>query len=188
MKELLDLSSQFNDENLVINLEIKSTPVEEKLTPKPHEYVKLVIDEVKKSKIKENIIISSFDWRILKEIENQSPEISRGYLTYEQEIGIKIKKMTYDKSPWMNFLSFPNNLELPKIIKNLGGKAWHVYRKDITKKSVEIAHDENLTVNVWTVNKEYDMLTMIDYGVDGIMTDYPLRLKELCEKRNIKWF
>ena len=80
------------------------------------------------------------------------------------------------------------DLELPKIIKNLGGKAWHVYRKDITKKSVEIAHDENLTVNVWTVNKEYDMLTMIDYGVDGIMTDYPLRLKELCEKRNIKWF
>ena len=79
------------------------------LTPKPHEYVKLVIEEVKKSKIKENIIISSFDWRILKEIENQSPEISRGYLTYEQEIGIKIKKMTYDKSPWMNFLSFPNN-------------------------------------------------------------------------------
>ena len=48
LKELLDLSSQFNDENLVINLEIKSTPVEEKLTPKPHEYVKLVIDEVKK--------------------------------------------------------------------------------------------------------------------------------------------
>ena len=188
LSELLDLSSQYNDENLVVNLEIKSTPVEEMLTPKPHEYVKLVIEEVKKSKIKENIIISSFDWRILKEIENQSPEISRGYLTYEQEIGIKIKKMTYDKSPWMNFLSFPNNLELPKIIKNLGGKAWHVYRKDITKKSIEIAHDENLTVNVWTVNKEYDMLTMIDYGVDGIMTDYPLRLKELCEKRNIKWF
>ena len=60
--------------------------------------------------------------------------------------------------------------------------------KRYNEKSVEIAHDENLTVNVWTVNKEYDMLTMIDYGVDGIMTDYPLRLKELCEKRNIKWF
>ena len=84
LSELLDLSSQYNDENLVVNLEIKSTPVEEMLTPKPHEYVKLVIEEVKKSKIKENIIISSFDWRILKEIENQSPEISRGYLTYEQ--------------------------------------------------------------------------------------------------------
>ena len=84
LSELLDLSSQHNDENLILNLEIKSTPVEEMLTPKPNEYVKLVIEEVKKSKIKEKIIISSFDWRILKEIENQSPEISRGYLTYEQ--------------------------------------------------------------------------------------------------------
>ena len=188
LSELLELSSKYYDENLIINLEIKSTPIEENLTPKPREYVKLVIDEVKKSKISENIIISSFDWRILKELANQSPEISRGYLTYEQEMGIKIKKTTYDKSPWMNFLPSPNNLELPKIIKNLGGQAWHVYRKDITKKSIEIAHEANLIVNVWTVNKEYDMLTMIDYGIDGIMTDYPLRLKELCEKRNIKWF
>ena len=32
------------------------------------------------------------------------------------------------------------------------------------------------------------MLKMIEYGVDGIMTDYPLRLKELCEKENINWF
>tara|TARA_B000000477_G_scaffold82782_1_gene69963 strand:- start:26 stop:163 length:138 start_codon:yes stop_codon:yes gene_type:complete len=45
-----------------------------------------------------------------------------------------------------------------------------------------------LPVNVWTVNKEYEMLKMVEYGVDGIMTDYPLRLKELCEKENIKWF
>jgi len=45
-----------------------------------------------------------------------------------------------------------------------------------------------LPVNVWTVNKEYDMLKMIEYGVDGIMTDYPIRLKELCDKENINWY
>ena len=31
--------------------------------------------------------------------------------------------------------------ELPKIIKEQGGKAWHPYHKDITKKIVEISHD-----------------------------------------------
>jgi glycerophosphoryl diester phosphodiesterase len=45
-----------------------------------------------------------------------------------------------------------------------------------------------LPVNVWTVNRESDMLRMIDYGVDGIMTDYPLKLKEICKRENIKWF
>ena len=43
-------------------------------------------------------------------------------------------------------------------------------------------------VNTWTVNRENDMMRMIEYGVDGIFTDYPLRLKQLCEKENIKWF
>ena len=101
---------------------------------------------------------------------------------------MKIKKTIYNRSPWMSFLPFYEDYELPKIIKSEGGKAWHPYRKDITKKLVDISHQEDLPVNVWTVNKEYDMLKMIEYGVDGIMTDYPLRLKELCEKENIKWF
>ena len=55
------------------------------------------------------------------------------------------------------------------------------------KRNVEISHEENLPVNVWTVNKEDDMLRMIEYGVDGIMTDYPTKLRDLCEKNNLKW-
>ena len=80
------------------------------------------------------------------------------------------------------------NVDLPKLIKTHGGKAWHPYHKNINEKNIKIAQSENLPVNVWTVNKEKDMLRMIDYGVDGIMTDYPVQLKELCEKKNIKWF
>ncbi len=188
LSELLDLSSKNKSENLLINLEIKSTPDEENLTPTPEDTVKLVVNEINKSNLKDEIIVSSFDWRTLTEIKNQYPEISRAYLTYQQVRGIKIKKTIYNRSPWMSFLPFYEDHELPKIIKSQGGKAWHPYRKDITKKLVDISHQEELPVNVWTVNKEYEMLKMVEYGVDGIMTDYPLRLKELCEKENIKWF
>ena len=175
-------------ENLLINLEIKSTPDEENLTPVPEDTVKLVIKEVDKSNLQNRIIVSSFDWRILTEIKNNFPEISRAYLTYQQPRGMKIKNTIYNRSPWMSFLPFSDNHELPKIIKSQGGKAWHPYHKDITKKLVDISHQEDLPINVWTVNKEYDMLKMIEYGVDGIMTDYPIRLKELCDKENINWF
>ena len=188
LSELLALSSKNISENLLINLEIKSTPDEENLTPAPEYTVKLVVDEINVSNLKDKIIVSSFDWRTLTEIKNQYPEISRAYLTYQQVRGMKIKKTIYNRSPWMSFLPFYEDHELPKIIKSEGGKAWHPYRKDITKKLVEISHQEDLPVNVWTVNKEYDMLKMVEYGVDGIMTDYPLRLKELCEKENINWF
>ena len=188
LSELLDLSSKNKSENLLINLEIKSTPDEENLTPAPEDTVKLVVDEINLSNLKDKIIVSSFDWRTLTEIKNQYPEISRAYLTYQQVRGMKIKKTIYNRSPWMSFLPFYEDHELPKIIKSQGGKAWHPYRKDITKELVDISHQEDLPVNVWTVNKEYDMLKMVEYGVDGIMTDYPLKLKELCDKENIKWF
>ena len=188
LSELLDLSSKNISENLLINLEIKSTPDEENLKPDLEDLVRLVVKEINKSNLKNKIIISSFDWRTLTEIKNHYPEISRAYLTYQQKTGVKIKNTIYNRSPWISYLPFFENHELPKIIKSQGGKAWHPYYKDITKKLVEISHQEDLSVNVWTVNKEYDMLKMVEYGVDGIMTDYPLRLKEVCEKENINWF
>ncbi len=188
LSELLNLSSKNISENLLINLEIKSTPDEENLTPTPEEMVKLVMQEVNKSTLQNKIIVSSFDWRTLTEMKKLYPEISRAYLTFQQQAGIKIKNTIYNRSPWMSYMPFFENHELPKIIKSQGGEAWHPYHKDITKKLVDISHQENLPVNVWTVNKDYDMLKMVEYGVDGIITDYPLKLKELCEKENINWF
>ena len=188
LSELLELSSKNLLQNLLINLEIKSTPDEKNLTPDPQDLVQIVLNEINNSNLKDKIIISSFDWRILREVKKQSPEIPRAYLTFQQEKGMKIKKTIYSKSPWIDHIPLTIVYDLPKIIKELGGSAWHPYYKDINKKAVKDAHDNNLPVNVWTVNDEDDMLKMIEYGVDGIMTDYPLRLKNLCEKRSINWF
>ena len=188
LDELLELSSKNLSQDTIINLEIKSTPDEKNLTPGPKEMVQIVLNDIKKSNLQDKIIISSFDWRILREVKNQSPEISRAYLTFQQEKGMKIKKTIYSKSPWIDHIPLTIVYDLPKIIKELGGSAWHPYYKDINKKAVKDAHDYNLPVNVWTVNDEYNMLKMIEYEVDGIMTDYPLKLKELCDKKNIKWF
>tara|TARA_Y100000287_G_scaffold174800_1_gene163949 strand:- start:439 stop:1362 length:924 start_codon:yes stop_codon:yes gene_type:complete len=188
LSELLELSSKNLLQDLLINLEIKSTPDEKNLTPDPQDLVQIVLNEINNSNLKDKIIISSFDWRILREVKKQSPEIPRAYLTFQQEKGMKIKKTIYSKSPWIDHIPLTIVYDLPKIIKELGGSAWHPYYKDINKKAVKDAHNNNLPVNVWTVNDEDDMLKMIEYGVDGIMTDYPLRLKNLCEKRSINWF
>jgi glycerophosphoryl diester phosphodiesterase len=182
LSDLLKLTSDNIVENLLINLEIKSTPVEKSLTPEPNEMVKIIIDEVSHSNLEDRIIYSSFDWRVLREIKERDPKIPRAYLTS----GVKGK--IYDKSPWLDFTPLHNGVELPELIKALGGSAWHPNYKDVNKEIVQISHDKGLPVNVWTVNRESDMLRMIDYGVDGIMTDYPLKLKELCGRKNIKWF
>ena len=37
-------------------------------------------------------------------------------------------------------------------------------------------------INVWTVNDEYDLRLFVEMGVDGIITDYPDRLKRILEE------
>jgi len=184
LSDLLELASNNISDDLIINLEIKSTPVEENLTPSPDAMAKLITNEVNKTELKDKVIYSSFDWRVLREIKNINHQSSRAYLTSE------LKGKVYDKSPWLDFMPLydSDSRELPRLIKTLGGEAWHPKHKDINKDMVRISHEEGLPVNVWTVNEKYEMLRMIEYGVDGIITDYPLRLKKLCEKEGINWF
>jgi glycerophosphoryl diester phosphodiesterase len=56
---------------------------------------------------------------------------------------------------------------------NTGADAIHPYLEDITKDMVEQAHAEGLRVNVWVVDDEADMLRMLEWGVNGIITDVP---------------
>ena len=39
-----------------------------------------------------------------------------------------------------------------------------------------------MAVHYWTVNDKEEMLHLIDIGADGIMTDYPTRLKTVYEE------
>ena len=188
LSEIFDLINSTNIKDLVLNLEVKSTPIEDGLTPPPDEMVKIIMNDIEKSNLIENIIVSSFDWRILKEFKIQAPELVRGYLSYQQNAGVKISNTIYKNSPWMDLTLSFNEFELPDLIKDIEGKVWCPFYKDITKKNVEMAHDKDLYVNVWTVNEEHSFMKMIDYGVDGIITDYPLELKKVCEKNSIGWF
>ena len=51
-----------------------------------------------------------------------------------------------------------------------------------TERIVRIAHEHNIAVHYWTVNDKDEMRFLIELGVDGIMTDYPNRLKEVLDE------
>jgi len=65
---------------------------------------------------------------------------------------------------------------------SINGHVWCPFYRDVTKENVKLAHDLGLAVNVWTVNNDEDVLRMIEYSVDGIITDYPKKVKEICKK------
>ena len=49
----------------------------------------------------------------------------------------------------------------------------------LTPTLVDRAHRLDLKVHAWTINDEAEMRELIDLGIDGIITDYPARLRDL---------
>ncbi len=52
---------------------------------------------------------------------------------------------------------------------------------------VDAAHEAGLQVHVWTIDDVSEMEHVLDIGVDGIMTDRPLVLREVLQARNL-WY
>jgi glycerophosphoryl diester phosphodiesterase len=57
----------------------------------------------------------------------------------------------------------------------------------VTERFVTGAHRRGIQVHVWTIDDRAEMARLLDLGVDGIMTDRPLVLKELLQERG-QWF
>lgn len=51
-----------------------------------------------------------------------------------------------------------------------------------TKGLVKSAASHNVATHFWTINDKDDMRKLVEIGADGIMTDYPHRLKEVLEE------
>lgn len=72
-------------------------------------------------------------------------------------------------------LRFPGNAAQVPI--SYGG------RRVVDRRFVESAHQIGKKVHVWTVDDPDDMRALLELGVDGIMTDEPVLLKQVLQER-----
>lgn len=54
----------------------------------------------------------------------------------------------------------------------------------ITPELVQHAHTHGVQVHAWTINEPDEMTRLLDLGVDGLVTDFPARMRDLLERRH----
>ena len=74
---------------------------------------------------------------------------------------------------------------IPRLVAAAGGRIWSPYHKEVDAAQLDEAHGLGLEVVVWTVNDPARMRALIDLGVDGIITDYPGRLRRVLSEKGL---
>jgi len=60
---------------------------------------------------------------------------------------------------------------------------YHCGRRILTPRLIRDLHRHGLHVHVWTVNDPADMERLLDWGVDGILSDFPDRLADIMHRK-----
>jgi len=146
------------------NIEIKRTPkFDNQFHPTAERFASLVVEQVEKLNIVNRTFIQSFDIESLQETQKINNKIKLVYL-------IENKNEIKDNIEALGFI--------PEV--------YSPYFKLIDNSVLTYCKKKNIRLIPWTVNDEADMKHMISLQVDGIITDYPDRLMDLCHRLNIK--
>lgn len=139
------------------NIEIKSSPKGDDVShPEYKEFADIVQAVLDQELSKDRYTLQCFDFRVLTYYHEKYPEVKLVALV-ENIKGVK------------------GNL------KELGftPQVYSPYHALLTKKDIEFCHEQGMKVVPWTVNDRDRMEKLVNWGVDGIITDYPDRAKGL---------
>lgn len=133
------------------NIEIKSLPQGDNLFhPTPSGFSNLVFETLDSLLDWDRVNIQSFDFRVVRYFHETYPNVELALLI-ENQLGWKQN---------LDSLGFDPHIYSP-------------YYQLINQSDIDSLHQRGIKVIPWTINTAEDMQTLIDWGVDGIITDYP---------------
>jgi len=161
------------------NIETKISPLAPNETTTPEDFARKLIAAIRAGGMARRATIQSFDWRTLAIVQKEAPEIATVYLTVQKGFMDSIQA-DQPGSPWTAGHRFRDHGSVPRMVKAAGGAVWSPYYAEITREQVKEAQSLGLKVVVWTANEPADMRRMIEWRVDGVISDRPDLLRKVA--------
>jgi glycerophosphoryl diester phosphodiesterase len=187
LSDLFDLVKRLGDDQVRFDIETKLSPLKPGETPAPEAFARAVVDEIRKAGMAARSQIQSFDWRTLQIVQKIAPEIPTVYLSAQQRWLDNIGADRAEGSAWTAGFQFRDLGSVPKMVKAAGGAYWSVFHGDLDQHKLREAQSLGVKVLVWTVNDPAVMSRMVDWGVDGLITDRPDIARKVLESRGVRW-
>jgi len=194
LSEVFDLVKAYDADSVKLNVESKVEAGAPSETAPREQFVQVIDHEIRAADIARQVTIQSFDWGSLMRMKQVDPRLPLVALTNYDFL----QTGQPGKSPWLGGLDIDDFGGDPlKAIDSFGASSFSPvhgfpqngkvtdpdYKPYVTKSMVDEAHGLGITVIPWTVDDEPTMNKLIDDGVDGLITDYPDRLRDVLADR-----
>ena len=197
LSEVFDLVKRHRAHDVMLNIETKVEAGAPQETAPREQFVHAVVAQIQQHNMQDQVTIQSFDWGALMLVKQLAPELPLVALSNAQSF---LQCEEPGSSPWTGGIDMDDfDCNLPAAAASFGASAISPvhglpqsagindagYGAFTTPEMVEQAHALGLKVIPWTINDQATMAQLIDIGVDGIITDYPDRLRALMQDRDM---
>lgn len=192
LKDVFELTKKYHADDVKYNIETKIEGEHRDWSASPETFVNAIMKEVDAYNQAKNVTIQSFDWRTFPLVKATHPDIPL--------------VMLWDETTWKSYSMWTGDVDYDEVdgdilaaAKKLGVQVlspgytlpYGLTPKDSNFKLVadaefiKKAHADGFKVVPWTINDPDAMKAQIEAGADGIITDYPTKLREVMKEMKL---
>lgn len=185
LAEVFKLATDMGANGIHFDIETKINPHHPDDTLAPEAFVDILLKAIRDAGMTQRVMVQSFDWRTLELLHRLEPGLRTMYLGMDFPTNSTVTDAAWTAGRRLS--DFGGSV--PRMVRASAGPArgiiWAPNFNNLNAAAVKEAHALELQVIPWTVNDKTQMERIIDWGVDGIITDYPNRLREVMAEKGI---
>ena len=163
------------------NIETKLSPRTPELTPEPEAFARTLLAVIQRHGMSERVTVQSFDWRTLKVVQRLAPAIPTVALSVRQDWLDNLSD-----GRWTAGLALAEHGgSVPRLVKAAGVQVWSPFHGELSQALLAEARELGLRVIPWTVNDPAVMERLLDWGINGLISDYPDRVRTVLSRRGM---